>query len=187
MDSTKFFDEIKVNLFHGHLTQVQVDNINGILSELLKKNITDVRWIAYILATVYHETASTMRPIEEYGKGAGYRYGKKIKRSGLPYTTPDQIYYGRGFIQLTWYENYQLFGRLLNIDLLNQPDLALQVDIATEILIEGMTKGDFTGKYLEIYFNDKITDWVNARKIVNGLDKAVLIAGYGKTFFSALS
>jgi len=187
MDNIKFFDIIKNELFKNHLTQPQVDGINTILNKLVNKKISDNRWIAYILATVYHETAATMQPIEEYGKGKGYPYGKKIKRSRLPYTSPDQIYYGRGFCQITWYENYELFGRLLKIDLLNHPELALNVNVASEILIEGMTKGDFTGKYLEIYFNDKVTDWFNARKIINGLDKAELIAGYAESFFKALS
>lgn len=187
MDTTKFFDIIRTKLFNNHLAQTQVDGINGILTETEKRGITDTRWVAYMLATVFHETAQTMRPIEEYGKGKGYAYGKKLKRSRLPYTSPDQIYYGRGYCQVTWYENYQLFGRLLNIDLLNHPELALTVPVATDILIEGMTKGDFTGKYLEIYFNDKTTDWVNARKIINGLDQATKIAEYAQIFHEALT
>jgi hypothetical protein len=132
-----------------------------------------------------------MQPIEEYGKGKSYRYGKKIKRSGIPYSLPDKLYYGRGYVQLTWYENYENMGRLLGVDLLNNPDLALQPVIACKIMFEGMTKGDssfgdFTGKSLENYFNDKKEDWVHARRIINGTDKAEMIAGYGQKFMAAL-
>jgi putative chitinase len=191
----KNLDEVikKINsdLFGSKINQKQSDGIRGIIAEWNKHDYTDLRWLAYMLATVYHETAKTMQPIEEYGKGKKYDYGKKLKRSRVPYTTPDKLYYGRGFVQLTWYENYQLMGRLLKVDLLNNPELACTIEIATEILFEGMTKGassfgDFTGKCLEMYFNDKTEDWVNARKIINGLDCAEKIAGYGKNFYNIL-
>lgn len=187
-----FFDSIRDSLFHGDFSQPQVEGLDAILDRWEAQQLTDLRWLAYMLATCYHETARTMQPIEEYGKGAGYRYGKKIKRSGIPYSLPDKIYYGRGYVQLTWYENYETMGRLLGIDLLNNPDLALQPVIATKIMFEGMTKGnshfgDFTGKSLENYFNDKKEDWVGARRIINGTDKAELIAGYGKKFYNALN
>jgi putative chitinase len=186
-----FFDTVRVSLFKGSMNQGQVRGMESILREWEKRELTDLRWLAYMLATAYHETARTMAPIEEYGKGKKYRYGKKIKRSGIPYTCPDKIYYGRGYVQLTWYENYETMGRLLHLDLLNQPELALVPEVAAEIMFEGMTKGnsnfgDFTGKSLENYFNDKKEDWVNARRIINGTDKAELIAGYAKKFFNAL-
>ncbi len=191
MDKKIFYDKIRVSLFSNKLSVNQVKGIDGIMNALEEAKITDKRWMAYMLATVYHETAKTMLPIEEYGKGKAYDYGKKLKRSRIAYTTPDKLYYGRGFVQLTWFENYQQMGRLLHIDLLNHPELALDVKYATEILIEGMTKGnshfgDFTGVSLENYFNETKTDWVNARKIINGLDKADLIAGYAKKFYEAV-
>lgn len=187
----KFFFSIRQSLFKTGLKQKQVEGIDAILDRWEASGLTDLRWLAYILATVFHETAKTMQPIEEYGKGKNYKYGKKIKRSGITYNLPDKIYYGRGYVQLTWYENYETMGRLLGIDLLNNPDLALHPGIAADIMFEGMTKGnsnfgDFTGKSLEHYFNDKKEDWVNARRIINGTDKAELIAGYGKKFMAGL-
>jgi hypothetical protein len=187
----KFFYSIRLSLFKPGLKQKQVEGINAILDRWEATGLTDLRWLAYMLATTYHETAKTMQPIEEYGKGKKYKYGKKVKRSGIPYTLPDKLYYGRGYVQLTWYENYETMGRLLGIDLLNNPDLALHPGIAADIMFEGMTKGnshfgDFTGKSLENYFNDTKEDWVNARRIINGTDKADLIAGYGKKFMEAL-
>lgn len=186
-----FFYSIRQSIFKTGLKQKQVEGINAILAMWETEGLTDLRWLAYMLATIYHETAKTMQPIGEYGKGKNYRYGKKIKRSGIPYTLPDKIYYGRGYVQLTWYENYETMGRLLGIDLLGNPDLALHPAIAAKIMFEGMTKGnshfgDFTGKSLENYFNETKEDWVNARRIINRTDKAELIAGYGKKFYQAL-
>jgi putative chitinase len=186
-----FFDTIRTTLFKTGMKQKQVEGMDAILNRWEATGLTDPRWLAYMLATTYHETAKTMHPIEEYGKGKNYKYGKKIKRSGIPYTLPDKIYYGRGYVQLTWYENYETMGRLLGVDLLGSPELALHPGIAADIMFEGMTKrnsnfGDFTGKSLEHYFNDKKEDWVNARRIINGTDKADLIAAYGKKFMAAL-
>ena len=144
-----------------------------------------------MLGTVYHETARTMYPIEEYGKGKGRRYGNKIKQSGKPYSEPNQIYYGRGYVQLTWFENYERMGRILGIPLLQKPELALVPEHSANIMFEGMTrgvtfKGDFTGKCLEQYFNDTTEDWYNARRVINGVDRAELIAGYSKRFYEIL-
>ena len=114
--------------------------------------------------------------------------GKKIKYNRQPYDYPDKIYYGRGDVQLTWYENYELMGKLLNIPLLEQPELALSPEISARIMIEGMTKGasnrgDFTGVSLENYFNATKDDPINARRIINSLDQANKIAGYYDRFF----
>ena len=190
-DTKEFYAEIRL-LFGGHLKQSQVDGIQAILKATADAGITDDRKTAYILATVFHETAKTMQPINEFGKGTGHDYGKKLKMGGgpgkrIPYTTPDELYYGRGYVQLTWYENYESMGKLLHIDLLDNPDLALQPAIAAAIMIKGMTKGSFTGVGLDRYFTDQRTDWVNARKIINGLDQAQTIAGYAKTFYKGLT
>ena len=192
INKTKFYNEVRNSLFAGRLLAPQVAGIDYILSCWMASGLKDLRWLAYMLATTFHETARTMQPIEEYGKGKNYKYGKKLKRSGQPYTKPDKIYYGRGYVQLTWYENYELMGRLLNIDLLRYPEYALRPDVAARIMFEGMTKGassfgDFTGKCLEMYFNATTEDPINARKIINGLDKAETIAEYYRRFHKALT
>lgn len=191
MDRSIFYQSVRNSLFGGKLKQSQVNGMEAILDYWDCSKLKDIRWLAYMLATAYWETARTLQPIEEYGKGKGRRYGKKIKMSGITYTKPDKIYYGRGFVQLTWYENYEQMGRLLKVNLLEEPELALDLDIATKILFEGMTKGtsnfgDFTGKSLEMYFNATKDDPVNARKIINGLDKAQTIAGFYYKFLDAL-
>lgn len=191
MNKAIFHNSINTSLFGGRINQTQKDGINFKLTAWQQSGLTDIRWLAYMLATSYHETAKTMQPIEEYGKGRGKIYGKKIKYNRLPYTNPDKIYYGRGDVQLTWYENYELMGKLLNIPLLEHPELALQPSISAKIMIEGMTRGksgrgDFTGVSLENYFNNTKDDPHNARKIINGLDKADLIASHHIKFLDAI-
>lgn len=191
VDKQFFYKTAREQGLLNKLNQLQIESIDTIINYWDSKGHTDFRWLAYIFATVKHETANTMLPIEEYGKGKGRPYGRKIKHSGIKYTTPDKLYYGRGYVQLTWYENYDLLGRLLGIDLLATPELTLNNSVATKILFEGMTKGassfgDFTGKCLEMYFTPKVEDWGGARKIINGTDKKELIAGYGKKFLKCL-
>ena len=189
--SYKFYKTVQSEFFNGKFSTQQYDGIQAILNKWQISGFTDLRWLAYMLGTVYHETARTMYPIEEYGKGKGRKYGKKFKQSGLPYLEPDHVYYGRGYVQLTWYENYERMGRILKIPLLTHPELALQPSIAADIMFEGMTKsvsfvGDFTGRCLEQYFDSTKEDWINARRIINGLDRADLIADYSKRFFTIL-
>ena len=189
MNKANFY--AKVRKAFGSLKQEQVNGFEAILNEWEESGYTDLRWLAYMLATAWHETGTRMIPCEEIGKGRGYKYGRKQKRSGVSYTSPNKIYYGRGHVQLTWYENYHLMGRLLGVDLLTYPEKALEMEISIRIMFEGMLRGassfgDFTGKCLEMYFNAKTNDPVGARRIINGTDKADLIAGYHNKFLNAL-
>jgi putative chitinase len=171
------------------LTQTQVDSVNAILDSCIKHGIIDKRYIAYILATCYHE--SGLKPIEEIGKGKGLPYGSKLdigKGAGkrVAYSKPDKLYYGRGFVQITWLSNYKAFSKLLKLDLVNRPELALQIDIAAEIIVLGMLKGMFTGVKLADAFNDNESDAIEAREIVNGHDKAALIKGYYDKIYNSI-
>jgi predicted chitinase len=89
-------------------------------------------------------------------------------------------------VQLTGRRNYTTFSKLVGVDLVANPDAAMQDDIAVKIMFEGMARGLFTGKKLTDYFTPKSSDWVNARKIINGLDRANDIAGYAKRFYDTL-
>lgn len=175
-----FFSSVRHSIFNGKIRNKQVQGLNAILDEWEAQGLTDLRWLAYMLATTYHETAGTMQPIEEYGKGKGRKYGIPDPETGL-------VYYGRGYVQLTWKANYEIMGNLLDKPLVEAPELALKPDIATQILFEGMIKGMFTGKKLSDYFNSTKEDWINARRIINGTDKATLIAGYANKFYNALT
>jgi len=96
-------------------------------------------------------------------------------------------YCGRGFVQLTWKCNYEKAGKVLGVDLVGNPDLALELPIATRLLFEGMQRGWFTGRKLADHFSPDREDWVGARRIINGTDKANLVASYARHYYAALS
>lgn len=179
IDRAKFFAGVRTSPFNGRLTQGQVDGMSAILDEWERRKLTDLRWLAYMLATVWWECDRTMQPIREVGRGKGRAYGKRDPQSG-------QFYYGRGFVQLTWRRNYEAMGKLIGADLVNDPDRALELPIASAILFLGMTRGIFTGRKLADYLNARATDWINARRIINGTDKASIIAGAAKQFYADL-
>lgn len=172
INRTRFFDSLRAAW--GPLRQGQVDGIERLLSFIESDSrLTDLRQIAYVLATVMHETARRWQPIEEIGRGRGHAYGKKD-----PVT--NQFYYGRGYVQITWRQNYKQLGDLLGRDLVNDPGLALDPRIAYDILVEGMTRGIFTGRKLRDYITGSRCDYLQARRIVNSLDQAERIAGYAR-------
>ena len=203
-DRKVYFDSVRGPLFGGKLSQRQVNGQEAILGEWelpqVPPKMTDIRWLAYMLATTLHETASEMWPIEEYGKGKGMAYGK-------PDPTTGETYYGRGYVQLTWRDNYKRatdeLGLTGEADLEWNPDMALDPQIAADVMFQGMRvgwfRGDSKGRHtLQRYFNDTINDAYNAREIINGDKTKVpswsggvsignLIKGYHGRFLSALN
>lgn len=177
------FDVIRSQF--GRLNQSQVDGFNEIMSAInADSRVKNPLYIAYMLATTWHETAHTMKPIEEYGKGRGRKYGQNIDINGSRYHNLPHIYYGRGYVQLTWLANYVKMGKKLDVDLVNNPKLALDPTYASKIMIEGMLDGLFTGRKLSMIKSEK--DFVNARAIINGRDKAKHIAYQAQAFLSAI-
>jgi putative chitinase len=158
-----------IKSYFGILKQSQVDAFNLFFDEW---DGVDKRHLAYILATAWHETAKTMLPIEEYGKGKGKKYEGK--------------YYGRGYVQLTWDYNYKKAGEKLGVDFLKFPEKVMEKENAIKICFLGMSEGWFTGKKLSNYFNSEKSDPVNARRIINGLDKAELICDYYNKFLNSI-
>lgn len=178
--------------FNGRMNQPQRECLAGFVAVWLYYNCIlgrdiPLSWLAYVLATTYHETAATMQPIAEYGHGKGRPYGEP---------DPDtlQVYYGRGYVQLTWKDNYlRAQDVVINLDtlahdvpLVMQPDLAMKPVYAAQIAINGMADGWFTGKALNDYLTTGKTDYMNARRIINGTDKADLIAGYAREVDAAI-
>jgi putative chitinase len=199
-DRGKYFDAVRARPFGGSLTQEQVDGQEALLAAWEAAPLDDdLRWLAYALATTKHETASTMQPIEEYGKGAGQPYGVPDPETG-------QTYYGRGYVQLTWRENYAKATDKLGLegadDLEAHADRALDSAIAAKVLFHGMAEGWFRpphdlAEFFDDDVDDPVDDPVGAREIVNG-DKSVvpdwsdgksigeLVAGYHADFLAAL-
>lgn len=196
----KDWSKLRKELFNGSIKQTQVDGINFKLQAMNEMGVTDIRKAAYMFATSYHETAYKMLPVTEIGSGKGRAYGTWLKNSkgeeycwkngnkDTAYLKKDYpfLYFGHGDVQLTWFDNYEKAGRELKVDLLRNPLLALDPVISAKIMILGMTYGWFTGRKLSTYFDEKITDYVNARRIINGTDKAAKIAEEAKIFAQAL-
>lgn len=185
----------------GSFTQSQVDGLNTIMDAINKKQLKP-QYAAYILATAWHETARKMQPIAEYGKGSTRRYGRWFKNSNgelygvrngnkkhpaYLHSNYPHLYYGRGHVQLTWLDNYIKAGEILGIDLANNPDDALIPHISADILVTGSMEGWFTGKSIPDYVTYGTYDeFVNARRVINGTDKADTIARYAKIFLTAI-
>lgn len=183
MNRKAFYAKIREGF--GPLTQKQVNGFEEILAAT--ENLP-VSHRAYILATAWHETAHTMQPIRERG---GPEYLKKYDTGRLaralgntPEADGDGITFaGRGYVQITGRANYKKASKLVNLDLVNNPDLALHPSVAVKILVQGCETGMFTGRKLSDYLPG---DYRGARRVVNGQDKADLIAVYAARIEGAL-
>lgn len=198
MNRKFFFDHVRGALFGGSLKQQQVDGMTALLDYWERKHAAkDDRLFAYLLGTAYHETDKKMFPIREYGSKSYFdkRYGpppvgtnpKLARDLGNSQPGDGSRFCGRGFVQLTGRRNYTDWGKRLSLDLVGNPDLCLELDASVKILIEGSLLGTFTGRKLTSYFNPTTDDWRNARRVINGIDKAELIAGHAKKFYAAIS
>jgi putative chitinase len=185
-----FFDTVRKDLFRGTLTQKQVDGMEYLLGiwerHFEAANPRDgTNWLAYCLATYFHETAETMQPIEEYGKGSGKSYGQPAGPHG-------QKYYGRGHVQLTWETNYKNGEKYLkdrygvHSNIYADASKMLHDETSALVSYDGMIHGWFTGVGLPKYFNASTEDPQQARRIVNGTDQMDKIAGYYRKFKPAL-
>ncbi|MBY6243996.1 hypothetical protein [Methylosinus sp. Sm6] len=166
-----FFGRIRHSLFGGTLSKGQVDGIGRVL------DYRDEKWehmlddeLAYVLATIKHETGHTMQPVKEKDNFLRTYLRRK----------PYYPWFGRGLIQITWEANYKKFG-------IKNPDDALSWPIALNVAFNGMVFGTFTGRKLIDYINTRRRDYIGARRIINGTDKAKLVAGYADAFLDALT
>ncbi|WP_341496375.1 peptidoglycan-binding protein [Photobacterium damselae subsp. damselae] len=183
-------NRINAALFDGDINEQQIDGVNtffDVYFHLYQHNIdAPISYLAYTLATVFHETAKTMQPIAEYGKGKGHPYGEPDPITG-------QTYYGRGHTQNTWKTNYETLSQYLfdkdssrGVDVVSHPDLLLEGFYSVQATLIGMTFGIYTGKKYSDYLDGQTPDYVNARRIINGKDRAELIAGYAVEFEKAI-
>ena len=228
-------------------------------------NITDLRWAAYMLATVHLEAKSLvtekvlidhkgkplvdkkgnptprlvhkwqmMHPVEESGHGAGLAYHEPVKvalqadgtllvtehdgdqfvinalgnirnfdadRRGAPsggvaadayVKAPGTAnsYFGRGYVQLTWWDGYLRAGKELGFgtQLLTDPAQVETPVVAYKIMSFGMRTGKIfaDGFTFGDFFTGTGTDYVHARKMVNGTNRNHEIAAIAQRYESIL-
>lgn len=190
-----FFDKLRAGIMGPKLDDDEVSGTTAILEAMAG---LPTSWTAYALATAFHETAHTMEPIKEYGGDKYFtrRYGiegqnPRLARSlGNTEVGDGAKYAGRGYCQLTGRSNYTKAALKIGVDLVNNPDLAMNKDVAALILRSGMREGWFSGKSFQNYLPaDKPANRAQfqaARRIINGVDRADLIAGYSLQFQEAL-
>jgi predicted chitinase len=192
-------------LFGGKLSTDQVKGMETILNEWEASKLTDSRWLAYMLATTFLETATTMLPVLETRQPdeaanpsidtAIARLESSWKRGRMPWVKTaywrkdkdGKSWLGRGLVQLTHRVNYEKMSPLVGVDLVANPSAALMDYVAVKIMFAGMTKGIFTGKKLSDYFDGDSDDWTGARRIINGTDRAADVAGYAKKFHASIA
>jgi putative chitinase len=193
IDHTAFF-----NGYRNAFGKIKQDTVTGI--ELLGRQmesdpeITDLRWAAYMLATVKHECANKWLPITEYGNKSyfdKYETGTTIgKRLGNTQKGDGYKFRGRGYVQITGRANYDKLSKALNLpadqNLIDYPENTLIPAVAYGIMSYGMRNGTFTGKKLTDYISGDKCDYKNARRIINGLDQCDLIKGYAEKLESIL-
>ena len=192
MNRAAFFTALRRSLFPQGLSQQQVSRIETLL-DAIERAEWPLAYAAYGLATSHHETAKWQH-LKELG-GAAYftrMYDKTGARPKVAATLGNTEagdgarYAGRGFVQITGRANYRKAGNAIGIDLLKEPDKAEQPEIAARLLVWGMETGAYTGKACRDYLDKTPPDYAGARRIINGTDKAALIAGYAQEFAKAL-
>ncbi len=189
-------DTIKlVGLFESafgvQANMIAASNLRSVAQKLYDDPaMKDLRWRAYALATISRECGMDFEIRSEVGKPTyfnKYEPGTPIgTRLGNTASGDGYKFRGRGYVQITGRDNYRKFSAVLGVDLLESPDLALNPDNAYSILSAGMTRGLFTGVGLRKYINATACDYLNARRIINGLDHAQEIADHAAKFQQCL-
>ena len=203
-------------MFGGSLTQEQVDGINAVIDAWKTYGDNDNRKLAYALATAHHETGRRFTAVIEnlnYTSAARIRSvwpsRFKTEAAATPYVRQPQklankvyggrlgndgpddgwLYRGRALAQITGKDLYRRLSKLVGIDLVANPDAALEIAIAAKILVVGLVQGLFTGKKLADYITPAKADFKNARATVNADVKAngQKIADYAVTYLNALA
>ena len=199
IDRKAFFNAVRGTLYGGRLARTQVAGLAALLDRFEQGGETeDLRFLAYMMATAHHETGGRLQPVRETFAGTDGEAIDRLDRAFAagrlpqvcaPYWRRDgagKSWLGRGLVQITHRRNYARLAELTGIDLLARPERAMEMAVSVEILFVGMLRGVFTGQRLDDHFTGARADWIGARRIVNGLDRAEKVAGYGRAFFSAL-
>lgn len=199
IDRKAFFGGVRGALYGGRLATRQVAGMTALLDRFEQGGETrDLRFLAYMLATAHHETGGRMQPVRETFAATDHGAivlldrafaAGRLPQVSEPYWRRDahgQCWLGRGLVQLTHRRNYQRMTDLTGVDLVARPERAMEMAVSVEVLFTGMLRGAFTGQKLADHFGGSRADWTGARRIINGLDRAERVGGYGRAFLAAL-
>ncbi len=166
--------------------------------------ITNVRRIAYVLATAHHSCHFGAALVEAAGgpeRGGGYeRYEPGTELGTLLGNTQrgdGERFCGRGFVPIRGRTLYATWSARLSLPdhivdgvalpfFVAQPAAPARPDIAARILVRGMRDGLFTGIPLGSYVNDKKTDYFNARRVIDGIKNAREVAETAALYQAAI-
>lgn len=192
-----FFNCIRPALFGGTISQGQVDGCEAIIGlwPEIPADVDPLEAVSNMLGTAYLETGKTMQPISEWG-GTAYFHRmydiegerpEKARELGNIHPGDGALYHGRGYPQMTGRDNYRKLGQRIGVDLEGNPDLALVPKNAARIMLYGMAEGLFTGRKLVYYFpKGGRINRLEARRMINGLDRAHDVESYHATFYNCL-
>ncbi len=199
-DEQRFFKTVRRELFSGRLNTAQVSGMTALIAGWRAlTDSDDPRRLAYCLATAFHETGGRMQPVRESfapsDRAAMLRLERayaagRLPQVRTPYWRQDadgRSWFGRGLVQITHKRNYEILSAATGIDLVGDPGRAMELDVAVKILVVGMRDGLFSGVKLADVFGRGTADWIGARRIVNGRDRAALVAGNGRSFLAAVT
>lgn len=144
---------------------------------------TRIAELAATLATVKWETRHTFAPIDETGKGVNHAYGAPVEIARRQF----RRFYGRGLVQLTWLANYARASLLCGVDFVGDPEKVKEYPYCYAIMRDGMVNGWFTGVALGQFIRPGAVDYVGARKVINGTDRAEEIAGIARGFENVIT
>ena len=195
-----FFSNTRLVLFDGAMKPSQVDGLTAILDHWENTSPdADDRHLAYMLGTAHHETGRTMQPVRETFAStddkaiaildAAFKAGKLpwVSKPYWPRDAQGKTWLGRGMVQITHVSNYQKLQTLTGIDITTDPNQAMVLSTAIQVMFIGMNVGAFTGKKLSDFFAGPKELWRDARKIINGLERADLVASYAQKYYASIS
>lgn len=193
----KFFDGVRSGPFPGHLTTDQVRGMGELLDVWEEVANTEPwksqhrpSWLWYPavnLANVYRETGGLMVPVREGFAKTDAAARRAVRGRKYAVTVKGVMYYGRGRIQNTWFQNYEKLSKRFGVDLVSNPDLILTDSaLDAQITVHGHLEGIWSGHKLSDYLEKNPPDLINSRRCVNILDHAAEIAATAKAFYNDL-
>lgn len=175
--SIKLLKQKVQSLFPINKPTDRKSTIEAIIQYAPKHGLILKTQISYILATAHWETNNTFEPVME-----AYWLSEDWRRRNLSY----HPWFGRGLTQITHKSNYEYYSDIFGQDFVSDPDKVLEPNVSLFIILHGFKYGTFTDKTLEDYVNVNQTDWFNARRCINGLDKAKEIAALARDYMKIL-